>query len=171
MVRAKNVELAYIKEQSGDIVIGQSADYFGSSTDAKPTDKVVGGSTFIETDTGNFYYFDENSSTWVKKNESGGGGGGSSDFSTAEVTITTNVDVDWNAVVISDQDEINTTATTQVGTNTILVVLYKEYNYIYTDLSDYGLNVNVSVTGDIEHDGEGQFDITGNGTINLVFSD
>lgn len=27
MVRAKNVELAYIKEQSGDIVIGQSADF------------------------------------------------------------------------------------------------------------------------------------------------
>ena len=170
MVRAKNVELAYIEEQSGEIVMGQSADYFGSSTDAKPTDKVVGGSTFIETDTGNFYYFDENSSTWVKKNESGGGGGGSSDFSTAEVTITTNVAVIWKGVFVTG-DELNFEVNTEAGTNTISVVLYKGYNYIQTDLSDYGSTAEVSVTGDIEHDGEGQFDITGNGTINLVFND
>ena len=35
------------------------------STDTKPTENIVTGSTAIEVDTGNFYLFDESSSTWT----------------------------------------------------------------------------------------------------------
>lgn len=35
------------------------------STDTKPTENVATGSTAIEVDTGNFYLFDESSSTWT----------------------------------------------------------------------------------------------------------
>ena len=35
------------------------------SSDAKPTDGIATGSTAIEVDTGNFYLFDESSSTWT----------------------------------------------------------------------------------------------------------
>lgn len=159
MVRAKNVELAYIKEQSGDIVIGQSADYFGSSTDTKPTDKVVGGSTFIETDTGNFYYFDENSSTWVKKNESGGG---SSDFSTAVMTIVLGTAPTYpvGGIFIDEEaQELRDQAVYTQASNEHLIVLYKGSQKLFFDTS-------ITVSGNATIDGEAVI-VSGDCTITL----
>lgn len=82
MVRAKDTKLAYISEQDGSAVIGKMVELYGTSSDTKPTEGIVNGSTFQEVDTGDFYFFNETTSTWVKKNESGGGGG---DFSVANV--------------------------------------------------------------------------------------
>ena len=45
-------------------------ELFGLSTDTKPTgtyhgDPIVNASTFFEMDTGNLYWYDEDSSSWV----------------------------------------------------------------------------------------------------------
>lgn len=47
---------------------------YGLSTDAKPTDGIENGTTFVEIDTSDQYYFNEAAGTWVKKNSSVGGG-------------------------------------------------------------------------------------------------
>jgi hypothetical protein len=41
-------------------------EYAGLSTDTKPTEGLVTGSTFMEVDTGDVYLFDEVSETWKK---------------------------------------------------------------------------------------------------------
>lgn len=38
----------------------------GDSSETKPTTGIVDGSTFLETNTGDFYVFNEKTSTWVK---------------------------------------------------------------------------------------------------------
>ncbi len=52
-----------------DVQIGVAKyyEYFGLSTDAKPTDdSIATGSVFIEVNTGNAYLYDEVSKTWNK---------------------------------------------------------------------------------------------------------
>ena len=44
---------------------GRIANYFGLSTEAKPTDGLATGSLFIELDTGTVYYFNEATTTWA----------------------------------------------------------------------------------------------------------
>ena len=46
-----------------------SMEYVGLSTDTKPTNGVPNGSTFIEIDTGDVYFYDatENGAGWVKQ--------------------------------------------------------------------------------------------------------
>ena len=39
---------------------------WGLSTDPKPTRDVITGSVFIEIDTSDVYFFNEDSSTWIK---------------------------------------------------------------------------------------------------------
>lgn len=39
---------------------------YGLSTDTKPTDDVLTGSIFIEIDTGNAYFYDEENTEWIK---------------------------------------------------------------------------------------------------------
>ena len=41
-------------------------EYVGLSTDEKPTDLIVTGSTFLEADTGNLYIFSEEGAEWIK---------------------------------------------------------------------------------------------------------
>lgn len=46
-------------------------DFVGLSTDTKPGNggggyPIINGSTFLEMDTGDLYWFDEESGTWVK---------------------------------------------------------------------------------------------------------
>ena len=43
---------------------------YGLSTDTKPTDNIMTGSVFIEIDTSNAYFFDEDSNEWLKAGES-----------------------------------------------------------------------------------------------------
>jgi len=40
--------------------------YNGLSTDAKPTDYLITGCVFIEIDTGDVYFFDEENNEWLK---------------------------------------------------------------------------------------------------------
>ena len=42
-------------------------EYFGLSTDEKPTDYVPNGSSFFEMDTGDFYFFDSDAGVWLKQ--------------------------------------------------------------------------------------------------------
>lgn len=64
------------------------SEFYGLSTDTKPTENVATGSVFLEVDTGATFLYDEESEDWTEvESGSGGGGGGDSDFSTAEVTL------------------------------------------------------------------------------------
>ena len=42
-------------------------DYFGLSTDEKPTAYVPNGSSFCEIDTGEFYFFDSDAGVWLEQ--------------------------------------------------------------------------------------------------------
>lgn len=43
-------------------------DFYGKSTDSKPTDSSVGnGSFFLEMDTGNLFLFDIETKEWIKQ--------------------------------------------------------------------------------------------------------
>lgn len=42
------------------------AEIAGNSTETKPTVGIVDGSTYLETDTGDLYVFNETGSAWVK---------------------------------------------------------------------------------------------------------
>lgn len=42
------------------------AEIAGKSTETKPTANLVAGSLFMETDTGDVYVYEEDSSTWTK---------------------------------------------------------------------------------------------------------
>lgn len=44
---------------------GARADYYGLSTDTKPTDKVANGSAYIEMDTATLYFFDAAGGRWL----------------------------------------------------------------------------------------------------------
>ena len=72
-VRSKNNNVLY--DQVGNTLVRKTmANFFGASTDSKPTTNIVNGSSFMEVDTGKYYLFNEGSSTWVET-ELGGGGG------------------------------------------------------------------------------------------------
>lgn len=42
-------------------------EYAGLSTDTKPTDGIATGAIFVEVDTGNVFFFNENGKTWVEQ--------------------------------------------------------------------------------------------------------
>ncbi len=42
-------------------------EFYGKSTDTKPTEKVINGSTFYEMDTKKLYMFDEEGLTWLEQ--------------------------------------------------------------------------------------------------------
>lgn len=41
-------------------------EIYGLAADTKPTDNLANGSVFIEIDTGNVYFFDEENVEWIK---------------------------------------------------------------------------------------------------------
>ena len=46
---------------------GRTIEFYGLSTDDKPTDSsVTNGSSFVEMDTGNVYLFDAENAAWLK---------------------------------------------------------------------------------------------------------
>lgn len=65
-IRIKDSTIAQIKEEDGVTVVGNMTEFFGNSTDTKPTTNLVNGSTFVEVDTGDLYLFNEATSSWVK---------------------------------------------------------------------------------------------------------
>lgn len=46
--------------------VAHMTEFFGNSTDTKPTDNLVNGSTFVEVDTGKLFLFNEAASAWVE---------------------------------------------------------------------------------------------------------
>lgn len=40
--------------------------FYGLSTDTKKTERIANGSIFIEMDTGDTYFFDEENTRWIK---------------------------------------------------------------------------------------------------------
>lgn len=61
--------MRYLKFNLIQIANNQSLHYVeiaGASTETKPTTGIVDGSTFLETDTGDLYVFNEASTAWVK---------------------------------------------------------------------------------------------------------
>lgn len=44
-----------------------TAEYYGKSTDEKPTEDVQNGSTFYEIDTQKVFMFDEETATWIEQ--------------------------------------------------------------------------------------------------------
>ena len=80
------------------------SEFYGLSTDTKPTENVATGSVFLEVDTGKTFLYDEEGEDWteVENGSSGGGGGGDSDFSTAML-----VDLGPNSLVsVTDLREL-----------------------------------------------------------------
>ena len=109
--------------------------------------------------------------------EGGGGGGGSSDFSTAQVTITTDTTIGFDGTTFIDwidPDALGTSSsiTTEMSPKTVEFVLYKGVTYLTIYDGDFQPidKTKVSVTGDVviaEEDGDWWFDITGDGTITI----
>jgi len=52
-------------DKVGGSQVTKSAQFFGKSTDTKPTEGVPNGSVFVEMDTGDGYFFDAETSTWL----------------------------------------------------------------------------------------------------------
>lgn len=57
-------DAVFIANQNGANTLVGDVEYRGLSTDAKPTDNVINGSSFIEIDTGKVYLFDAAGVTW-----------------------------------------------------------------------------------------------------------
>ena len=55
-----------LQVQDGVATVNQT--YYGLSTDSKPTSGIGNGSCFIEMDTGNVFFFNAASGTWVNPN-------------------------------------------------------------------------------------------------------
>lgn len=66
--------MRYINEKVAGQAFGEQycvmyAEWYGTSDETKPTDRVATGSKFTEVDTGDVYRFDETSGTWYKQNK------------------------------------------------------------------------------------------------------
>lgn len=44
----------------------RTTEFYGKSSDTKPTNDVTNGSSFVEMDTGDVYLFDEEAGQWLK---------------------------------------------------------------------------------------------------------
>lgn len=108
----------------------------------------------------------------ARKLSGGGGGGGSSDFSTAEVTITTNADIlFYGAITVLDDfaygDASNTVISVRAGLpETYNVIMYKGTAILIN--SDDAAFTNVSLSGSLELiDDDYAIKVTGDGTITI----
>lgn len=103
------------------------------------------------------------------------GGGGSSDFSTAEVTIINNrsdMGINFLMPTFMETPFISSTYLSEpiFAHRTVVapVILYKNKGGIAVrDYDTYETKPNFAVTGSIEYIGDGEFDITGDGTITI----
>ena len=61
----RELESRIVAVENGENIIYKEIS--GDSTDTKPTDGVCDGSLFVESDTGDVYFFNEESGDWVKQ--------------------------------------------------------------------------------------------------------
>ena len=141
MIRSKRVN-AY----SDNAVL---SEYYGLSTDTKPTENVATGSVFTEVDTGATFLYDEESEDWseVENGSSGGGGGGDSDFSTAVVTLKGFNGSDDLITIIEEDIMTAIPLADDEAEMTVIVPLYKGNYYFFT--SAYNVSGNAEVNGEM----------------------
>lgn len=65
-VRSTNNNVLYDQNPDGTLTRKTMANFFGASTDSKPTENIVNGSAFLEVNTGKIFLFNESTSTWVE---------------------------------------------------------------------------------------------------------
>ena len=119
------------------------------SDDVKPVNGVATGSTCLEVDTGDLYIFSEDNKTWnfLKNVGSEGGGGGDSDFSVAEVTIISAVEIatDFPLIAAIEENELTEESPACIsfyitpireGSHIYKVPLYKGACFICLDITD-----------------------------------
>lgn len=97
-----------------------------------------------------------------------GGGGGDSDFTTASVTITNSkgADIAIQGCFATDEDDFhisNFTVGVDASSEVVAtIILYKGQTYLYTG------NYTVTISGDIEDDGDGYYVVTGDCAITIT---
>lgn len=68
----KKQAFRFIPDGNGVMRSVDLSDYYGLSTDAKPTANVANGSSFFEMDTGKLYFFSEEDTHWYEFTRGGG---------------------------------------------------------------------------------------------------
>lgn len=63
-MRVMTVKYYDIDQQTGNV--NRYIELTGNSTETKPTANIIDGSTFLETDTGDLYIYNESGAAWVK---------------------------------------------------------------------------------------------------------
>lgn len=59
-------DAVFVANQNGANTLVGDVEFRGLSTDTKPTDNVINGSSFIEIDTGKIYFFDAIGVQWLE---------------------------------------------------------------------------------------------------------
>lgn len=148
------------------VTIGNlTSEYYGLSTDEKPTGG-RNGDSFIEIDSGKTYLYSESGTEWIEQPASGGGGGGgSSDLSTAEVTISAGDDLDFYIIGAAyiDDGYIHGGELSGSGLQTVTIVLYSGSAFIGLDMQSI-----TSLSGGVIGNLDDGFVITGDCTIEGV---
>ena len=107
------------------------AEYYGLSTDAKPTENCVTGSMFTAVDTGVEYLFDEVTGVWIAQNT----GNGKASVAGATVTLGT-------ALKYTGAEQTQTVSSVKIGNTTLTVNTdYEITGNKGTEIGDYTLTV------------------------------
>lgn len=99
----------------------------------------------------------------------GGGGGGSSDFSTAQIAVTSVTAVNAIIPIIYESDDYDLStgdAYIETGYNEFKAILYKGACYIYLPPTETATET-VVISGDILDDGDGYYWVTGDCMIDI----
>ena len=83
-------------------------NFAGNSSDSKPTEGIITGSTFLEVDTGIEYLFDEDTGAW----EATGSGNGKTSIAGATVTL-------GSALSYDGTEQTQTVSTVKIGSTTL----------------------------------------------------
>ena len=162
--------------------------FAGNSSDSKPTDGIVTGSSFLEVDTGIEFLFDEDVSGWVAQ----GTGNGKTSIASATVTL-------GSALTYNGSEQTQTVSSVKMGATTLTVSTdYEIRNNKGTDAGTYTLRIvgkgsyvghvdkeftiakaNGSVTADPDtlslteegEAGESTISVTGDGAVSVSTSD
>lgn len=163
--------------------------FAGNSSDSKPVDGIVTGSSFLEVDTGIEFLFDEDVSAWVAQ----GSGNGKTSISVATVTLgsaltyngseqtqaVSTVKIGATTLTESTDYEIRDNKATDAGTYTLRIVA-KGSTYVgHVDKEFTIAKANGSVTADpdslsLTEDGEAgtsTISVTGDGAVSVSTSD
>lgn len=162
--------------------------FAGNSSDSKPVDGIVTGSSFLEVDTGIEFLFDEDVSAWVAQ----GSGNGKTSLSGATVTLgsaltyngseqtqaVSTVKIGATTLTESTDYEIRDNKATDAGTYTLRIVA-KGSTYVgHVDKEFTIAKANGSVTADpdtlsLDEDGDAgtsTLTVTGDGEISIATS-